>query len=162
MILISYDGSEDAKAAIDRAASLTPGREATVLTVWERLADVLARTGASFAGGGAISDAEEVDRESEEAAKQTAEEGAERASAAGLKARATTRPRDGSIDAAILEEGDALDAEAIVLGTRGLTGVKSILLGSVSHAVVQHADRPVLVAPSAAVAERRVEHRRSV
>jgi nucleotide-binding universal stress UspA family protein len=33
----------------------------------------------------------------------------------------------------------------IVLGSRGLTGLRSVLLGSVSTAVVHHADRPTLV-----------------
>jgi ABC-type glutathione transport system ATPase component len=40
---------------------------------------------------------------------------------------------------ALALDADEVDAEAIVLGSRGLTGVKSLLLGSVSHAVLQHA-----------------------
>ena len=47
------------------------------------------------------------------------------------------------------------DAGVVVMGTRGLSGVKSFLLGSVSHAVVQQADRTVLVTPAQAIAERR-------
>jgi nucleotide-binding universal stress UspA family protein len=60
----------------------------------------------------------------------------------------------------ILDEADEIGARAIVLGTRGLTGVKSLLLGSVSHAVLQHADRPVIVIPSPAVAQQRAAHQR--
>jgi nucleotide-binding universal stress UspA family protein len=45
------------------------------------------------------------------------------------------------------------------MGTRGLTGIKSVLLGSVSHAVLQHADRPVIVVPSPDVANKRAGHR---
>ena len=37
------------------------------------------------------------------------------------------------------------DAAAIVMGSRRLTGLASMLLGSVSSAVVHHADRPTLV-----------------
>jgi nucleotide-binding universal stress UspA family protein len=44
------------------------------------------------------------------------------------------------------------------MGTRGLTGVKSLLLGSVSHAVLQHADRAVVVVPSPEVARERGQH----
>ena len=35
----------------------------------------------------------------------------------------------------------------IVLGARGLSTFKSLVLGSVSHGVVQHAHRPVLIVP---------------
>ena len=48
MILIAYDGSVDAQAAIDRVGELMKGQPAMVLTVWERLVDVVARTGAGM------------------------------------------------------------------------------------------------------------------
>jgi nucleotide-binding universal stress UspA family protein len=56
---------------------------------------------------------------------------------------------------AIIAEAADVGASAIVIGSRGLTGLKSVLLGSVSHAVLQHADLPVIVAPSAEVAAAR-------
>ena len=54
-----------------------------------------------------------------------------------------------------IAEAAEIEASAIVIGSRGLTGLKSVLLGSVSHAVLQHADLPVIVAPSAEVAAAR-------
>ncbi|MDQ2898064.1 MAG: universal stress protein [Actinomycetota bacterium] len=45
------------------------------------------------------------------------------------------------------------------MGSRGLTGLKSPLLGSVSQAVIQHADRPVIVVPSPDVADSRARGR---
>ncbi len=156
MILIAYDGSADAQAAIQRAGELLSGETAIVLTVWERFVDVVTRTGAGMPIGEV--DYESLDRGYEEQAHQRAQEGAELAGRSGLSAQAKTRVRHNSIAATVLAEADAVGADAIVLGTRGLTGIKSLLLGSVSHAVVQHAHVPVLVVPSAETAERRAAH----
>ena len=157
MILIAYDGSADAQAAIDRAGELMKGQPATVLTVWERLIDVVARTGSVIGMSDVDFDAQ--DRSSEDQARQRAEEGAERAQRAGLKPRARTSVRENSIAATILAQADDVGASAIVMGSRGLTGLKSLLLGSVSHDMLQHADRAVLVVPSPAVASERAAHR---
>ncbi len=158
MILIGYDGSPDAQSAIARAGELLPGRAAVVLTVWEQLVETLARVGAGMPMGEL--DFETVDRSVEDEARRTAEAGAEQARDAGLEAQARIRVRDGSIGGCILAEAVDMEAEAIVLGSRGLTGVKSLLLGSVSHAVLQHADRPVLVVPSPEVVAARTAGRR--
>jgi nucleotide-binding universal stress UspA family protein len=153
MILIAYDGSDDARAAIDRAGELLNGQPATILTVWERFVDVMARAGAGLPIGDI--DYESIDRDYEEQARRRAEEGAERAQHAGLRARATIRSRETSVAGAILAEADEVQARLIILGTRGLTGVKSLFLGSVSHALVQHATRPVMIVPSPDVAAER-------
>ena len=157
MILIAYDGSADAQAAIERTGRLLSGQPVTVLTVWERFVEVLTRAGAGMPLGAL--DYEALDRSSEEQARQRADEGARLAEQAGLKAQAHVRARVTSLADCILAEADDLDADAIVMGTRGLTGVKSFLLGSVSNAVVQHSNRPVIVVPSAEVAAERVARR---
>ena len=148
MILLCYDGSPDAQAAIDEAARLLPSERATVLTVWERFVDVMARTGAGLAWGTATVHPDEIDVEAEKSARVRAEEGVERAARAGLDAEPRAVVLDKTIAEAILAEAEAIDARAIVLGTRGLTGLKSLLMGSVSHGVLLHADRPVVVVPS--------------
>jgi nucleotide-binding universal stress UspA family protein len=51
----------------------------------------------------------------------------------------------GSVWKTIVELADRHDAAAIVMGSRGLTGVRSMLLGRFSSAVVHPADRPTLV-----------------
>ncbi|HYB27172.1 MAG TPA: universal stress protein [Solirubrobacteraceae bacterium] len=157
MILIAYDGSADAQAAIERAARLLCDERAVVLTVWEQIIDVLTRTGSAFVAGDV--DYEALDRASEKQARERAEEGVRRAGEVGLKAQVEVRAREGSVASTILAAADDVGADAILMGTRGLTGLKSVLLGSVSHAVLQHADRPVIVVPSPEVAAERAAQR---
>ena len=159
MILIAYDGSSDAKSAIDGAGELFGGAPATVLTVWEPFIDVMARTGAGLGLAPGIVDFEEIDKAYEQSARARAAEGVERARRAGLNAQPRTRARHTTIAEAVLAEADEVGAGVIVLGTRGLSGIKSLWLGSVSHAVLQHADRPVIVVPSPEVAHERTAHR---
>jgi nucleotide-binding universal stress UspA family protein len=160
LILIAYDGSPDSHAAIEQAGDLLKGEPATILTVWEPFVDVMTRTGAGAGLAAGMVDFEEIDKSYEQSARERAAEGVERATRAGLNPQPRTRARVTSIADAILIEADGLKARAIVMGTRGLTGIKSVLLGSVSHAVLQRADMPVIVVPSPEVAQERASHRR--
>jgi nucleotide-binding universal stress UspA family protein len=45
----------------------------------------------------------------------------------------------------ILKTAEDVSANLIVIGSRGLSGIRELFLGSVSHAVVQHSTIPVLV-----------------
>lgn len=150
MILICYDGSADAKAAIEHGAELLKGEPATVLTVWDPFPEVMARTGPGLALG--VIDFEKIDEATRRNAKRRASEGAELARKAGIDAQPRTVSQDTTTASAILAEADAIGASAILIGSRGLTRLKSALLGSVSHAVIQHADLPVIVVPSPEVA----------
>ncbi len=165
MVLICYDGSPDAQSAIEHAAELLDGQPVTVLTVWEPFVEVLARTPSGFGLAPGMVQVDEIDEATERAATERAEEGAELARTAGLNAQARACPQRTTVSAAILSVADEIGASAIVMGSRGLTGVKSLLLGSVSHAVIQHADRAVIVVPSPSVAaarERGMHAQRSV
>ena len=159
MILIGYDGSPDSHAAIELAGELFPGQAATVLSVWEPFVDVMARTGVG-ATYLAMANVQEIDDASEQAARERAAEGAELAGRAGLNAEPRADARAATIAETILAAASDVQARAIVLGTRGLTGLKSVVLGSVSHAVLTHTDRAVLVVPPAKVASERAEHLR--
>lgn len=157
MVLICYDGSPDSKAAIERAAELLRGESVTVLTVWQPFIEVIARTALGFGLTPAIADADEIDTASRSSAEQRAQEGAELARNAGLQADAQTCAQKSTTARAILAHADKLGARAILMGSRGLTGLKEILMGSVSHEVIQLADRTVIVVPSPEVAARRAE-----
>ena len=158
MILLCYDGSADARAAIDRAALLMSGHEATVLVVWETMLETMTRNGSLGMGFGMLGpygDEADADAATEKAALATAGEGAQRAIDAGLAARPLIARRKEDIAAVVLGVAGDVEADVIVLGTRGRSGVKSLLLGSVSNAVLHRADRAVLVVPSPNVVEER-------
>jgi nucleotide-binding universal stress UspA family protein len=154
MILLAYDGSEDAKAAIQHAGKLMPGAAVTVLTIWEPFTTLLDRTPETLRPLAAVRDADEIDRKEAAAADETSAEGVELARAAGLDGTPLTTPLRGSTADTIIAQADQLDVDAIVVGSRGLTGM-ALLLGSVSLAVVQRADRTVVIVPSADVAKQR-------
>jgi nucleotide-binding universal stress UspA family protein len=155
MILICYDGSKDARAAVERAAELFASQPATILTVWQPFMEVAARSTVGFGLVPALPDPEEIDEASRKASEQTASEGVKLAGALGLKAEPRITAQVTTTGRTILKQADEVGASVIVMGTRGLTGVKSLLLGSVSHEVIQHADRTVAVVPSPEVAASR-------
>lgn len=55
--------------------------------------------------------------------------------------------REGSPADVVLEAADEVNADLIVVGTRGLRGARRLVLGSVSEAVVARSHRPVVVVP---------------
>ena len=142
-LLLCYDGSDHAANAIEDAARLFAGEHALVLAVWQPLAglDVIAWAGATAS----MVDFVDLDQAAAQDGGRVAEAGARLAREAGLEADAVAVKAAGPIWKTILEVGKQHHAATIVLGSRGLTGIRSMLLGSVSGAVVQHADRPTLV-----------------
>jgi nucleotide-binding universal stress UspA family protein len=143
-LLLCYDGSEDAAHAIERAGELFPGRRALVAMVWHQ--PLAGLGGIAWSGESpSMVDVPELDREAAEKAGRVAADGMRLAEQAGLIAEPLAVQGSGSVWRTILELAERNDAAAIVMGSRGLTGLRSMLLGSVSSAVVGHADRPTLV-----------------
>ena len=141
-LLLCYDGSEDAKQAIERAGELFHGRHAQVVAV--RQPSPLGSVSLLGATAGMVN-VVEVDRAPVESGGHLANEGVRIAQAAGLDAEPVGAETTRQVWEVIIEFADRQDAATIVMGSRGLTGLRSMLLGSVSSAVVSHADRPTLV-----------------
>jgi nucleotide-binding universal stress UspA family protein len=114
-----------------------------VLTVWQRLAGLDSLTWAVESAGAA--DSFGLDRAAAEAAGRTAREGERLADGAGFEAESRAVEAAGAIWRTITATADANDAGVIVLGSRGLTGLRSLLIGSVSNAVMHHTQRPTLL-----------------
>jgi nucleotide-binding universal stress UspA family protein len=147
-VLLCFDGSDGAVAAITAAGGLLGHRAAVVLTVWEPVAmwepydpatiisAPLSKLAANALG---------VDEVSQEIAQEKVDHGVRLAHEAGFTAEG--RVLRGKPWRAICDLAQRLTADPIVVGARGLSRVQSVLLGSVSLAVLTHAKRPVLVIP---------------
>ena len=138
-VLIAYDGSDYAKAAITQAGrQLRTPRAAIVLSVFEPLEALpfwgvaYARVPAGFADEG------------EQQARDVALEGATLAGEAGFEAEATAI--EGSpVWKRIIEVAKDREAGMIVIGSHGRSGVSYVAMGSVATAVAHHAAAPVLI-----------------
>jgi nucleotide-binding universal stress UspA family protein len=129
-VVVGYDGSDSAKRALERAATLA-GEQGRLVVV--AAAESHARTGITE---GSHLDPSEVERrrnDLEEAKAFLSEHGIEGETIEG----------QGDPGHVIVEA--AKDADLVVVGSRGLNPVQRLLLGSVSSKVVHRAESDVLV-----------------
>lgn len=141
-VLLATDGSHEADLAAQAAIELCNGfgSELHVLRVGT-VPDLY------LAPDSLISDPE-LWRNLREAAERELREETERqvARMKALGARITeTHRRTGRPDREIVALAEELGADLIVVGSRGLGGIRRAVLGSVSGSVVVHAHCPVLV-----------------
>jgi nucleotide-binding universal stress UspA family protein len=144
-IVIAYDGSAEARRAIEVAAQLLGQKPAVVVYVGPMDAE---EGDAALDGDLAVDDYESLALD-EQAARGPAAAGAAIAAKAGFaaepKSLLASPPWMGIVDVA-----NQVDAPVIVVGSRGLNRLKEDLEGSTSHDLARHAGRPVLVVPRAA------------
>jgi nucleotide-binding universal stress UspA family protein len=147
-VLIAYDGSEVSRAAVREAAELFAGRPALVATVWEP--GLAARTlGPPDAlGMSTVPDPatiETIDRLQRERASTVAADGAELARSLGLAADPEAVPDEVDVADTLIDIARQRGAAVVVVGSQGISGLRSRLLGSVARKLIEHCDRPVLV-----------------
>jgi nucleotide-binding universal stress UspA family protein len=143
-LILCYDGSEGARDAIQHAGGLFAGRRAVVLTAW-RSVPVPGSLGMGGEAAAFMVNSVELDRAAAERGGRLADEGVRIARDAGLQAEPLPVKAAGSIWETIIEVANRHDAATIVMGSRGVSGLRAMFLGSVSSAVVHHADRPTLI-----------------
>ena len=146
-LLIAYDGSTAAEAAVVTAGRLFAEAGGCLLTVIEPTPSAARVQSLAFGLDGAIiqRELEALEREQVEGGRDIAARGLQSAEAAGLALESRVRPREGSESQTILSEADSIDADVIICGSRGQGGVARSLLGSTSTSVLHHSTRPVLV-----------------
>jgi nucleotide-binding universal stress UspA family protein len=146
LIVIGYDGSNEAGHAIDAAATILRATGAVVANVWRPA--VVAATSTPLAAPATPLPNDEEDAALERAARSVAEEGAQRATDAGLDARPEVRCGAGADIGRLLGAlADEYEADLVVVGRRGVSRLEAVVLGSVSNDTVREAGRPVLVVP---------------
>ena len=150
-LLIAYDGSTAAEAAVVTAGRLFAGARGCQLTVIEPTPSPVQVQALAFGLDAAIiqRELEALARELMDDGRDIAARGLETAEIAGLTLESRVTPREGSESQTILAAADSTDADVIICGSRGRGGVARSLLGSTSTSVLHHATRPVLVVPAA-------------
>jgi nucleotide-binding universal stress UspA family protein len=148
-VLIAYDGSEVSRAAVRHAAELFAGRPAVVATVWEPGLAAIPVGPPETIGVGAFppdpATVEGVDRLQREHASTVADDGAEFARSVGLAAESQAVPDEVDVADTLIGIARERGAAVVVVGSHGISGLRSRLLGSVSRKLIEHCDRPVLV-----------------
>jgi nucleotide-binding universal stress UspA family protein len=144
-ILVAYDGSEHARAAVTQTGRLFPGRSAAVVSAWRSVKEVVHASLIALPASVAQEAQIKMDAAARDAAQALADEGAELARAAGLDAHGEAIEATGALWPAIVRAADDHDAAVVVLGSRGRSAIRSAMLGSVSAGVVHHSRRPVMV-----------------
>lgn len=139
-LILCYDGSEGAERAIRTAPTLLGrGRPARVLYAYKPTERGL---GVAQALSGGRIDAP-VHGETE--AHDILDRGLAIARDAGFEAEPLLAVADRRTSELIADTAEDLDAPAIVMGQRGISGFRSAVLGSVSRDVVNAQHRPVVL-----------------
>lgn len=151
-VLIAYDGSDPARAAVAAAGALFGGADAIVATVYPPPPSIEAGRLARPALPDAMirEGIERMREQAEEKAQGIAQEGAQLAADAGLKA---TPAIHAGVSAwrALREAAAAADADVVAAGTRGQGPLSRLFLGCTASSLLHHADRPLLLAPTGEV-----------
>jgi nucleotide-binding universal stress UspA family protein len=149
-ILLATDGSENVASATDVAVQLSKvtGSELHITYVGEdAYSATLIYPETTDPGGVEWEDPvllEQLQRQFEQMSRRVLETEVEKVREAGGTV-AQTHLRMGKAAAEIVELAEELGARLVVVGSRGLGGIRKALMGSVSDSVVRHAHCPVLV-----------------
>lgn len=137
-ILVAYDGSKLSEKALNIAVDLlkqSPEIELDVATVYE-FPKGLESFGLYNEG---------LLKEFRYSTEQMMEKVNKKLESEQLPNKFRTYILEGNSAKVLIDFANERDTDLIIMGSRGLSGLKEVFLGSVSHYVVQHADCPVLI-----------------
>jgi nucleotide-binding universal stress UspA family protein len=140
-IMVAFDTSKDSVKAIEFGCSLAKKYGSTLLVVHVYTASFPLYSGVAQMPAPEYEGVAEL---SKERARGVLREGIELAEAQGVKAKGELLEASSTVQA-ILEFDMSEKVDLIIVGTRGMTGFKKLILGSVSSGLVSHSECPVLV-----------------
>jgi nucleotide-binding universal stress UspA family protein len=141
-ILLATDGSEEAELAALRAVDLADATDSELHVGHVGLVPIFVD---SYPG--TLGFDRKLYEQIEEQSRELLRKESWRVKAAGGTV-AGTHLRMGAVPLEIVALAEQLGVDLIVMGSRGLGGVRRALMGSVSDSVVRHAHCPVLVVRS--------------
>jgi nucleotide-binding universal stress UspA family protein len=145
-VVIGFDGSPSSVHALKTAGALLAGHQAVVVVVWDaglpfEILEIPTIPPAPLDVRTAI----KIDMALYERAQKLAEQGAAIARKVGLKAKALAVADDVTVADTLIRLADEDQAQAVVVGAHGHSGVREVVLGSTSRDVIEHAPCPVVV-----------------
>lgn len=145
--IVGYDGSPGAGAAIDAGALLFPGARSWITHLWAPpFASDEVRARLRPLAHDVTELIEMVEREGEREAQRLVAMGVTLARAAGWDAEPLVKQTWGGQGLRIAQAAEEVNADVVLVGSRGLGGAQAVL-GSVSDVVVHYSARPVVVVP---------------
>ena len=145
-ILVCTDGSEQSLKAIEEAIKIANGcntSDVAVINVIERVKETPIMAEGYLYTKKEMEDLRELAKHRREEQEKILAKAIEIFKKSNITA--TPIAKEGHPAGAIAEEASENDYDLVIVGSRGLGGLKKLLLGSVSNSVVQEVETNVLV-----------------
>ncbi len=142
-IVVGTDGSDTAAFAVNHAIELAKATGATlhVVTAHHKLSPGIAALGTE--AGGPVFDTHEVNQSIALQSEKICEVALRSAKDAGVPAESHVQSGDPAD--VLVAVAEAVDADLVVVGNRGMSGVKRFVLGSVPNKVSHHCPCHLLI-----------------
>jgi nucleotide-binding universal stress UspA family protein len=139
-ILVAVDGSNPSLDASNYAIDLAKSNDAELIVIY--IVSIVPSSQFEYDNIGRM---KEIETEEKEKAEQVVDRVKQKAIENNVQAKTTVLVKYTSISKEIVEYAEKMGIDLIVVGNRGRTGIKRMLLGSVADEVVTYSHCPVLV-----------------
>src|SRR5262245_29311615 len=146
VIVVGTDGADTAAVAVAKAVEIAQSSGATLHVVHAQRLVSMGQLASSSPAGAPNFDIDKVNESIEARSRGVVERAAEHAERVGVKCE--TYVSDGDPAHALLEVAERVNADLLVVGNRGMSGVRR-MLGSVPNKVSHHCPCSLLIVVTA-------------